>query len=209
MASAIIHICVAKKLNEKLKRNEHAFFLGSIAPDISKLIGESKEKSHFLTTMKQNVPNILEFMKKYKDDLNHDFELGYFIHLYTDKLWFDGFIDRYVLGDSIRLLDGTKIVMSEKEAYYLIYNDYTNLNVQLLDEYQLDLSLFYLPVSYPDTKIEEIPIDKLQILVDKMGVIIKNSTQNVSYVFDITTVKQFIEEASDIIYQKLIEFHII
>lgn len=209
MASAIIHICVAKKINEKLKRNENALFLGAIAPDISKLIGETKEKSHFLTTMKKNVPNILEFMQKYKDDLNHDFELGYFIHLYTDKLWFDGFIDRYVLGDSIRLLDGTEIGISEEEATHLIYNDYTNLNIQLLDEYGLDLSLFYLPLSYPDTKINEIPIDKLQILVDKMGVIVKNSTQKVPYVFDITKVKQFIEETSDIIYQKLIEFHII
>lgn len=209
MASAIIHICVAKKINEKLKRDEHVFFLGAIAPDISKLIGETKEKSHFLTTTKRNVPNILEFMKKYKNDLNHDFELGYFIHLYTDKLWFDVFIDRYVLGDSIRLLDGTKVPMSEEEAYYFVYNDYTNLNIQLLDEYQLDLSLFYLPVCYPDTKIDEIPVDKLQILVDKMSLIIKNSTQNVSYMFDMSTVKQFIEEASEIIYKKLIEFHII
>ncbi len=48
MASAIIHICVAKELNKVLGLEEHPLFLGSIAPDISKQIGETKEKSHFL-----------------------------------------------------------------------------------------------------------------------------------------------------------------
>ena len=48
MASAIIHISVAKKINEILHMNEKELFLGTIAPDISKQIGESKDKSHFL-----------------------------------------------------------------------------------------------------------------------------------------------------------------
>ena len=38
MASAIIHLCVAKCANEILKRNEKEFLLGSIAPDISKQV---------------------------------------------------------------------------------------------------------------------------------------------------------------------------
>ena len=42
MASAIIHMCVAKKVNEVLKMDENMIFLGSIAPDISKIVGESK-----------------------------------------------------------------------------------------------------------------------------------------------------------------------
>ena len=50
MASSVIHMCVAKKINEKLKiPNENELLLGSIAPDISKLIGETKTRSHFLT----------------------------------------------------------------------------------------------------------------------------------------------------------------
>ena len=39
MASAVIHLCVAKKVNEKLKMNERELLLGSIAPDISKQVG--------------------------------------------------------------------------------------------------------------------------------------------------------------------------
>ena len=48
MASAVIHLCIAKEVNKYLNMNLNELLLGSIAPDISKLIGESKEKSHFL-----------------------------------------------------------------------------------------------------------------------------------------------------------------
>ena len=47
MASAIIHICVAKRVNEFLNRNEKKFILGSIAPDISKQIGQTITNSHY------------------------------------------------------------------------------------------------------------------------------------------------------------------
>lgn len=209
MASAVIHICVAKKLNEKLKRNEKMLFLGSIAPDLGKIVEGNKFKSHFLTTSIDNVPNTKAFYNKYEKDITKDFELGYFIHLYTDKLWFHGFIDKLVLGDNIHLLDGSKVVMPEEVINNLVYNDYTNLNIQLIDHYNLDLSLFYEDVVQPETKIDEIPIDKLPLLVDKMGIIIENTIIKKEYLFDITSIINFIEEASDIIYDKLIELEII
>ena len=42
MASAVIHLCVAKEINKYLKMDEDYILLGSIAPDISKQIGETK-----------------------------------------------------------------------------------------------------------------------------------------------------------------------
>lgn len=205
MASAIIHICVAKKMNEKLKRNEKMLFLGAIAPDLSKHVGKTKLESHFLTTGVRDVPNIEAFVNKYHDCLNNDFELGYLIHLYTDKLWFQGFIDNFVIGDSIKLFDGTSLNINISEVSHLIYNDYTNMNIQLLDEYDLDLSLFYEDLEYPNSKIEEIPIEQLNLLVDKMGIIVANSQEEKTYIFDIHQIKNFIEEASDKIYKRLIE----
>ena len=47
MASSIIHLCVAKKLNNILKKEETPFLLGSIAPDLTKLVDEPKTFSHF------------------------------------------------------------------------------------------------------------------------------------------------------------------
>ena len=204
MASAIIHICVAKEIEKNLKiKNLKDYYLGSIAPDIAKQIGRSKKESHFLYNEKDQVPNIDMFIKEYPDYKNNDFDLGYFIHLYTDKLWFDGFIDTLTYNSSIKLLDGTILNLDTEEIDNLIYNDYTNLNVQLIDEYNLDLSLFYEDFVIPNSKIKEIPIDKLNILIDKMSIIIENSKEEKAYLFDISNIKEFIIKAKEEIFDFL------
>lgn len=54
MASGLIHICVAKEINKYLKRNEQQILLGSIAPDIAKLINISRDKTHFIDEKKRH-----------------------------------------------------------------------------------------------------------------------------------------------------------
>lgn len=208
MASAIIHICVVKEINKSLGLDEKYLFLGSIAPDISKQIGQTKEKSHFLTTAKSNVPDIFKFLEKYKGFLTDTFLLGYFIHLYTDKLWFDEFIRERTYENTIRLLDGTIISSNEEEITNLIYNDYTNLNISLIDQYNLDLSLFYEEIDLPKSRIDEIPIQKLPILIEKMGIIIENSKKEKCYIFDIPVINQFIEYSAKKILRKMEEYNI-
>lgn len=206
MASAVIHICVAKKIAEKLNKNTKDYYLGSIAPDISKEIGETKTKSHFLeSAVKSNVPSIKEFLDLYRNDLKNDFTLGYFIHLYTDKLWFDHFIDNYVENCTVKLMDGTYLKLDEKEIVSLIYSDYTNINIELIDEYELDLSLFYEEFNTPKTEIKEIPIDKLNVLIDKMGLIIAESKNEKKYLFDVFNINEFIDEAVTKTYNYIIE----
>ena len=92
MASVIIHMAVANEINKTLKRDNNKLLIGSIAPDISKHLGQSKLASHFLHDVNNDVPNINRFLNKYKNHLNDDFVLGYFIHLYTDYFWFKNFI---------------------------------------------------------------------------------------------------------------------
>ena len=104
MASAIIHIAVAKKLNEQLKMNEKELFLGTIAPDISKHIGQDRKISHFLD--ENRIPNLNLFLKKYNNSLNIPFIMGYYIHLFTDYLWFKYFFNEITnLNTSITLLN--------------------------------------------------------------------------------------------------------
>lgn len=193
MASAIIHICVAKKLKEHLKiNNEYDYYLGSIAPDIAKQVGQTKQKSHFLYNEKEDVPNIKMFEDKYPNYKSNDFLLGYFIHLYTDKLWFDRFMEKLYFRSCIKLLDGTVINVDEDKIIDLIYQDYTNLNIRLIDEYELDLSLFYEEFKKPNVKMDEIPVERLNILIDKMGIIIENSKVEKAYMFDMDLVNEFI-----------------
>lgn len=204
MASAVIHLAVAKELEKYLKiENKKDYTLGAIAPDIAQQLKIKKTKSHFIYNTKSDIPNIKLFKEKYKNFMSNSFELGYFTHLYTDKLWFDGFIDSLTYSNSIKLLDGTIIHVPQKEIKELIYNDYTNLNTIIIDKYNIDLSLFYEEYQKPNTSIEEVPIDKLNILIDKMGVIIENSKLEKSYIFDITLIDNFINTCVEKIIKEL------
>lgn len=207
MASAVIHLAVAKVLEPYLKiTNKKDYYLGSIAPDIAKQIGESKQKSHFLYNERKDVPNIKMFTNKYPNFYKNDFDLGYYIHLFTDKLWFDKFLNNLVQSNSVKLIDGTILNTTPEELRNLIYTDYTNLNIKIIEEYNMDLSLFYEEFQKPNTKIEEIPINKLNILIDKMGIIIENSKQEKNYIFDIYLIKQFIEDTKERILKEIKDY---
>lgn len=203
MASSVIHMCVAKKINERLHLPLNMLLLGSIAPDISKHLGETKTRSHFLIDGK--TISIDCFLEKYQKQLTNPFIMGYFIHLYTDLLWNKYFVSEIVGNNTITLLNGKKIPADYSLYKKLIYNDYTNLNVQLLDAYQLDLSLFYEEASLPKLEMEEIPIDRLSLLINHTGLIIKNTQESKAYTFDLEQVIAFIETSSDLIYLRIRE----
>ncbi len=204
MASAIIHLAIAKELENKLEIDDHKdYFLGSIAPDIAKQIGMPKSTSHFSHNSRNDIPDINLFVKRYPTFKYNSFNLGYFIHLYTDKIWYEEIMTKISNGESIKLLDGTTINTSKEEISQLIYSDYTNLNKDLIDEYNLDLSLFYEEFKVPDTSINEIPINKLDILINKMGIIIENSQKEKPYTFDIYLVKEFIKDCTNRILEEI------
>ena len=46
-------------------------------------------------------------------------------------------------GTSIKLLDGTIINAKEEQITNMIYSDYTNINIQIIENHNMDLSLFY------------------------------------------------------------------
>ena len=192
MASAIIHLAIAKELEKEFNiKNRKDYYLGSIAPDIAKQIGETKDKSHFIINTDKDIPNLDIYTTKYKKFKKNDFELGYFIHLYTDKLWYEEFMPKIAEGTSIKLLDGTIINAKEEQITNMIY---TNINIQIIENHNMDLSLFYEEFQKPKTIIDEIPIDKLDILINKMGIIIENSKQEQTYSFDTYLVEDFINK---------------
>ena len=203
MASAVIHICVAKKINDKLKLNPKLLYLGTIAPDTAKILNQTKDTTHFQEKPHDDYPKLEWFLEKYRKNINDPYVLGYYIHLYTDRLWATDFINKYLFSSFIHLKSGEDISLSKSDMKELLYNDYTNLNVGLIDHYDLELSLFYEDIIYPEVEISEVPNDKLHLVVDKMGVIIKNSTNDKNYVLDHHEVIKFIDYAYDIIYEDI------
>ena len=172
-------------------------------PDISKHLGESKTRSHFFDD-NENV-DMNRFLEKYKNKLNHPFMLGYYIHLYTDYLWEKYFLSDIVQNNAIKLLNGETVPQNKETYKKLIYSDYTNLNIILLDEYQLDLSLFYNEAIVPDIEMDEIPVDRLYKLLDYTGVIIANTKKEKAYTFSLENIKPFIETSSHLILAEILE----
>lgn len=205
MASLVIHMIVANEVNKSIKYDSNKLLIGAIAPDISKLIGETKVKSHFLDSLENDVPNINKFLRKYKDKINDDFVMGYFIHLYTDYLWFRYFIPEFYSEPMITKLDGSIVKCNGNMISLYIYNDYTNLNKQLLDEYNLDLKFFYSKIPEIENIIEEIPIEKLNLIINKCSEIIINTKEKKNLIFDIKNVKKFIDLSVELIIAKINE----
>lgn len=203
MASSIIHMAVANEINKVIKRDNDKILIGSIAPDISKTIGQSKMDSHFLDSMEDNIPNINRFLEKYKDKLSDDFVMGYFIHLYTDFFWFKYFVTEIYENEYITKLDGTKIKCIGNMASIYIYNDYTNLNTKLIEEYDLNLQIFYREIPKFNNIIDEIPMEKLNVIVDKASIIIANSKSRKDLIFNINNIKKFVETCVEIILTEL------
>ena len=201
MASAVIHLCIAKEVNKYLKMNEYDLLLGSIAPDISKQIGETKEISHFLDhSNEDDIPNIDRFLAKYRNDLHNPFTMGYFIHLLTDKYWFRDYIYQFIERFT---RENVKKKITYTAIRDLIYNDYTNMNTDLIDKHTLPLDIFYEEFREPTTAIREIPVDKLDILIDKMGLIIEEAQKEKNFVFDINDVETFITNSVKYIIKDL------
>ena len=108
----------------------------------------------------------------------------------------------------IKTLDGKELKLSKEEICKYIYNDYTNINIRVINEYNMDLKIFFNELPEIKKIIEEIPMDKLQVIIDKAGNIIMNSTNGKNYTFDIKNIKQFISFTKDLIINKCKELGI-
>lgn len=193
MASAIIHMCVAKKVNEKLNMDIRLLSLGSIAPDLAKQIGMTKDKAHFVDDI-PNVPDMDSFLNKYGNSLNKSFEMGYYIHLLTDKYWFSDFIEDK-MGCYNNKFDNK---LSRKEILQVIYNDYSLSNKPLISLYNPCIDIFF-DDFVVDSEIDEIPVSKLNILVDNMRNLVFEDVEGQFTILSMDDICNFIEKCSELI----------
>lgn len=207
MASAIIHIAVANELNKTIKKDNKKLLIGSIAPDIAKQIGREKYTSHFSTEDNADIPNLNLFLEKYKNHMDDDFVLGYYIHLYTDYLWFKYFMTEIQdKNNLLTKLNGEIVKCDENTLTLYIYNDYTNLNKQVIDNYNLDLKIFYEELPQFDNIIKEVPMDRMQVLIDRMGIIVASSGNEKQILFNINHIETFIKLSTELILNNILEF---
>lgn len=134
MACATIHLAIAKKYLEiHTTMNYRDVIAGTLYPDAT----SNNDKSHYTNINRGNdnvshvrgKVNLYEFLKDHKS-LN-DFELGWFLHLVTDYLFFEEcFTEEYLLNNSYEdfckdlyfAYDHLNLYLSEK--YNITENDY-------------------------------------------------------------------------------------
>lgn len=216
MASTVMHIAVAEELYKKIKENldinYYDYILGAIAPDLSKLLNTTRTNSHFLIPNTETI-DIDKFLNKYKTYLTNSFTLGYYIHLFADKLFYEDYYPLFIkdnfLSSVVKTLDNEVLKISKDERKQLLYNDYTNLNISLIEEYNLTLDIFYNEYVKPTTQITEIPIDKLPLLIDNAGIIIQKLKTKKDYILDISSIKAFIDDCVTELYSNLLNLNLI
>lgn len=204
MASAIIHIAVAKKVNEYLNRNKKELYLGAIAPDAAKIIGIDRKITHFISKNDDDPsPNIEYFKSLYIDKITGDYDIGYYIHLLTDELWFKEFLPNFVIDDdTIVDNNGNKVSLAGITISDIIYNDYTNLNMEIIDYYGLDLKIFYEKFEYPTPVIKEVPKENFDLLIEKLGMI-STASSEYNYILKLDKITHFIEYATIYVLEEL------
>ena len=202
MASILIHMCVAKEINKKIKVNEDKLLLGSIIPDQAKRIKISRDKTHFI--QKDNIPNLDMFLEKYKKNIKDEFVLGYYIHIYTDYLWNKYFVPELITNDKIKALNGEVIECDDSLYKELIYNDYNYLNGRLEDRYNIDLKLFSNPINTDLFPIEEIDIYQIPYTLNQFSMDLMEEKKD-KYIFDLKDIEQFVDNAAEVIYSDVVK----
>lgn len=204
MPSVVIHVAVAKKVNKYLNRNSDNYYVGTIAPDVAKIVGDNRSRTHFIEE-DYGLPNADKFLFKYLSYMNDDFVLGYYIHLYTDYLFYKYFCSEFLneTQDVVKKIDGTVVRGETKVIMQYMYNDYSTLNTDIINKYKLDFSFIERPFNYDKDIIHEVPITEIDALFKKTKEIIDNSKKTKGYLFDIKNISKFIEVSSMLIISNL------
>ena len=135
MASLTMHAVIA---NEYCKRhvgiNYKEFSHGNLAPDLA----ADKNKSHFTKPsmtqeLDENIKNkvgLTEYVDSHS--LDNDFELGAFLHMLTDYIFYNHALRRDVTDFKL---------LSLQESIKFLYDDFARVNGFLADHYNIDLML--------------------------------------------------------------------
>lgn len=157
MACATIHLAIAKKYLENHKElNYEKVIAGTLYPDAA----ENNDKSHYtnINRGRDNIGhvrgkvNLYEFLKEHKN--LDDFELGWFLHLVTDYLFFEEcFKEEYLLNNSY------------KDFCKDLYFAYDHLHIYLSEKYNIEMNDYksYPSEYYPGKPYEECILSKEMI----------------------------------------------
>ncbi len=194
MASTIVHFTIALRIKNKLRINNlNDYLLGSIAPDIGKLTNVPKEITHFTNNNPDYIPDVDLFIKEYPNYKENDFLLGYFVHLFADKIWFGELLKEVVYDNKTHFLDGTITEFDHDKFYDYLYLDYDNLNKRVIKKYNINYDFLKKPFIKPNTNIREIDVNKLPLLIEKTIYFIEHDKSKQLYLVSEDMINEYID----------------
>lgn len=193
MGSAVMHLCIGKKVAQKLNNSDRKeFLIGNLAPDLSKLTNQSKYISHFLKKIvindaEREVPDLDKFLKKYKDRLNEPFIQGYLCHLISDDIWFRDYIPNHVVSiteekDQILLRDIDDYIPYE-DFRKIMYSDYAKINPYLFSLYKLNLKRFD-DMNIDNPNMEEFEFEEIHRLIEQISYYLEFTEETIERIDD-------------------------
>ena len=188
MGSAVMHLCIGKKVAQKLNNSDRKeFLIGNLAPDLSKITNQSKYISHFLKKVKINgvereVPDLESFISEYKERLNEPFVQGYLCHLISDDVWFREYIPNHVVAITD---DKNQILLRDIDDYIpyidfrnMMYRDYAKTSKYLFELYKLNLKKFdNMDIENPNVK--EFEFEEIHKLIEQISYFLEYTKDNV------------------------------
>lgn len=188
MGSAVMHLCIGKKVAQKLNNSDRKeFLIGNLAPDLSKITNQSRYISHFLKKVNVNgvereVPDIESFISEYKERLNEPFIQGYLCHLISDDIWFKNYIPNHVVAITE---DKSQILLRDIDDYIpyrnfkdMMYRDYTRTNQYLFDLYKLNLKKFdNMDIDNPNVK--EFEFEEIHRLIEQISYFLEYTSSSI------------------------------
>lgn len=178
MGSTVMHLCIGKKVAQKLNNSDRKeFLIGNLAPDLSKIINQSRYVSHFLKKVQidgveREVPDIDRFICEYKERLNEPFIQGYLCHLISDYIWFSNYIPNHVVAITE---DKTQILLRDIDDYIpynnfkeMMYRDYDRTNQYLFEMYKVNLKKFD-NMDIEDPKMKEFEFKEIHRLIEQIS----------------------------------------
>ncbi|MDE6142360.1 MAG: hypothetical protein K2G03_07120, partial [Bacilli bacterium] len=170
MACATIHLAIAKKFLEKnTDINRDDFIAGTLYPDADL----DNDSTHYTDKNRgsDNVSHVRGKVNLYAFLLEHEslnaFELGWFLHLVTDYLFFEEcFTESYLLS------------VTYEEFCKELYHAYYCVNLYLEEKYKLDRERYYKAypnayypgIPYEDCLLSKETVDNFIDLVDKIDI---------------------------------------
>jgi len=150
-----MHLYISEQIRKKYGFGND-FLVGAILPDIKKLNGENRDKTHYIVERKKNrvisrLPEVDNYIQDSKGEENKEIRYGYISHLIQDNIWFSDFIPKFgeeigvdSYNDQIYVFpkEQKKIIRTKSEFLDRLYGDYKVFNLKIKEEFgRIDTSI--------------------------------------------------------------------